>query len=115
MKAFRSISELILFFLFLNLTNGYSQSIEGKWKRDDGSIYNFTKDEAVLTSVGYHLQEGKFHEGEVKIKDIFTDEGEIYGFSKIKDRSGNTKTWKKIKLSREGDNIIYIRNHKGEK
>jgi hypothetical protein len=115
MKSIKFSSILILSLLFLGFTNSFSQDIKGKWKRDDGSVYKFNDNQAVLIQVGYYLKKGLFNEGEVKIRDIFIDEGDIYGFSKINDSEGKTLKWKKIKLEKKDENYIHIFDLEGNK
>jgi hypothetical protein len=100
------------FFLLISL-NGFSQQILGEWKRNDGSVYKFSNDKAVLTSVGYHLKKGQFSEGDIKIRDIFINNGTIHGFRKINNTKGETVRWEKIRLVKRNKDNIQIKDLNG--
>jgi hypothetical protein len=74
--------------------------LEGYWKRqNDGSVYKFESDIAVIERVGWALEKGKFQKEQVKIKSIKNiSKGEFTGFDRINNSEGNLLRWKKISI-----------------
>ena len=112
MKKFIITISLLLFLLSLfadmfKITDVY-------WKRDDGSIYQFIDDTAILKLIGYKLQKGSFKENDIKIKDIYKKNDIYYGFRRSNDQFGNLKKWEKIKLIMVNESNIQIQNRFGE-
>ena len=108
------ILNILLLLFSLSLFADIFTIGDGYWKRDDGSIYQFIDDTAILKLVGYKLQKGSFKENNVKIKNIYEKKGDFYGFRRSNDQFGNITKWEKIKLIIINENHIQIQNRFGE-
>lgn len=103
-----------LFLFLLSLFSDISKIKNEYWKRDDGSIYQFIDDYAILKIIGYKLQKGSFKENDVKIKDIYEENRNYFGFRRSNDQYGNLVKWEKVNLIMINDNQIKIKNHYGK-
>lgn len=94
---------------------GYSllaqSDIEGTWKRDDGSIYHFTDNNAVLLSVGEYLNKGRFEINDIKIKDLVKASGNTYsGRDRINTMEGEILRWDNVEIKLVKDDLLSIKN-----
>lgn len=86
-----------------------SQEFKGYFIRmDDYSVYKYEENQFILKKVGFHLKRGLFNEGEAKVKDIYTEEGEYYGFDIIKNQHGEEVRRRKVNIKNFGNSIKII-------
>ncbi len=85
--------------------------LEGTWQRDDGSIYRFTDNNAILLSVGEYLNKGKFEINDIKIKDLVKASGNTYaGKDRINTMKGEFLKWDNVEIKLVKDDLLSIKN-----
>lgn len=105
----KPIYLFLLFIATLLATNSQSQGFDGYYIRmDDYSVYKYENEQFVLKKVGFHLKRGLFNTGDVKIKDIYSQDGERYGFDIIHNRHGEIIKKRKVKIKNFGNSIKVI-------
>ncbi|MEA1985895.1 MAG: caspase family protein [Candidatus Marinimicrobia bacterium] len=74
--------------------------LAGEWKRnDDGSIYKFDQDIAVIKRVGYYLDRGKFKENQIKLRNIkYNGNGNYSALSRINNINGELSRWQSMEI-----------------
>ncbi len=85
----------------------------GKWKRiNDGSVYSFEGDIAVIKRVGYILEKGEFYENQVKIRNITQVANNLYSAQdRLNDNTGNVLKWENVTIRQLPDkNSLIIRS-----
>lgn len=84
------------------------QQIEGEWKRlNDGSIYSFEGDIAVLKRVGYILERGEFFQDQVKIRNITQINNHLYSAQdRLNTLEGNVLRWDSVFIKTEKNNLV---------
>jgi hypothetical protein len=89
---------IIAIFLFL-VSNVFTQSLDGYYFREnDYSVYFFENNKVILAKVGFQLKRGLFITGDVKIQNIYDENGSFYGFDLIKNTYGETIKQQKVKI-----------------
>ena len=94
---------------FLTLKNAPNYII-GLWKRDnDGSIYKFEKEIAILNRVGYNLEKGKFKENQIKLKNIeMKSFGNFSAMDRINKENGNISKWCEVTINLTNNELTII-------
>ncbi|MBE9468926.1 MAG: caspase family protein, partial [Bacteroidetes bacterium] len=91
----------------VQIKNVVPHKIVGEWKRfNDGSIYSFEGDIAVIKRIGYVLEKGKFQQNQIKIRNINQiDNNSYYAQDRLNDLAGNVLVWNNVVINVDNNNL----------
>ena len=92
----------------LQIQNIVPKKLLGEWKRvNDGSIYSFEGDVAVIKRIGFQLERGKFHNNQIKIRNINQIGNESYSAQdRLNNKEGDLLLWNNVVINVENENLI---------
>ncbi|ALO15880.1 putative protein containing caspase domain protein [Salinivirga cyanobacteriivorans] len=102
-------------------------NIYGRWRRvNEGSIYDFEGNIAILSRIGWMLEQGAFMPNQVKIMNIsYLSDNLFSGETRINDKNGKLLKWEpvniiingnelRVQYSNTGKSILFVKQNDNE-